>query len=250
MSTDIIYGPILNKFEPIDNKYYKWYINICRKKQLERGYIPHHAKPKGIYKHHIIPDSFYIESKRSQRRNVCNGWLFGNPDVKINLVFLTKREHLCCHKLLTKFYEGLAKAKMVYAYLITSSAEKDTLHAKDAASLMQIERTGAKASQETKTKMHLRMLGNTHNKGKKCSPETILKHKTKIPTQATFWLVVTPEGEQKIIFNLAEFCRLNKLDKTCMREIATLKRSMHKNWLCYKVDVILYVLMAVNNGLM
>ena len=70
-----------------------------------------------IEKHHIIPDSFYINRKREGN----GGWLSGNPSEISNLVFLTSREHYRCHWLLSLMtldditYHILAKVKMANA---------------------------------------------------------------------------------------------------------------------------------------
>lgn len=66
----------------IDNKYTKTYFNIIirAKSRILTGYTE---------KHHIIPECFYIESKRGS----TIGTLSGNPDDVSNLVELTAREH-------------------------------------------------------------------------------------------------------------------------------------------------------------
>ena len=113
--SNAIYGPIPDPHPPIQNKYYKWYINICRSKQKERGYFTQSKKPDNLTKHHIIPDCFYINSKRKRR----NRWLIGNPNTKINLVFLTDREHFLVHWILTKcFSNNVASQKVHNAFKI------------------------------------------------------------------------------------------------------------------------------------
>ena len=53
-------------------------------------------------KHHIMPDFMFIQRKRPGPR----GHLPGDPDSAENLVYLTAREHLLSHMLLTKIYKS------------------------------------------------------------------------------------------------------------------------------------------------
>lgn len=60
-------------------------------------------------RHHIVPASFFVNSKRKG----SHGWLEGNPDTKENIVLLTPEEHFLAHQLLAKIYpnnHGLIKA--------------------------------------------------------------------------------------------------------------------------------------------
>lgn len=93
---------------PIKNKYYLWYLSICQNQR---------KKTKGLVCHHIIPASFFKENDR----RVNNGWLDGNPNDKGNLTYLTEREHFIVHWLLCYCYEGLAKEKMIHAFMLMSS---------------------------------------------------------------------------------------------------------------------------------
>ena len=86
----------------LDNKYTKHYYEIINR-ALAR-------KLKGE-RHHIVPEAFYINRKRSGPA----GWLDGNPEIKSNKVDLTPREHFICHWLLLKMTEGQAKSICVYA---------------------------------------------------------------------------------------------------------------------------------------
>lgn len=94
---------------PLNNKYYKWYMNICFMNQQKRGYFSHHLKPNGLIGHHIDPKSFYIKYAK-------DGWKSTNPDIPNNLVFLTDKEHFLVHWLLCYCYQGLAKRKMCRAF--------------------------------------------------------------------------------------------------------------------------------------
>jgi hypothetical protein len=83
----------------IENKYTCWYYNIINSAKTRNIRNKKEAKTVIGYseKHHIIPKSL-------------NGL-----NVKENLIFLTAREHLICHLLLTKMVEGQDKIKMQYA---------------------------------------------------------------------------------------------------------------------------------------
>jgi hypothetical protein len=87
----------------LENKYKRCYYNIINKANqdiLDRstGYFE---------KHHIIPKSL------------------GGSNAKSNIVKLTAREHFLCHRLLTKFTEGIAKRKMWFALNFMLSANKN-----------------------------------------------------------------------------------------------------------------------------
>lgn len=122
----------------IHNKYSKWYFEIIEKakgRDLE-GYSE---------KHHIIPKSF------------------GGSDAKTNLVRLTAREHLICHRLLVKMTKGEYKHKMIYAIrrmVLTPDRYKVSSRVFEKIrtdySLML---TGRKRSEETKKKMSASMKG-------------------------------------------------------------------------------------------
>lgn len=107
-------------YAPIQNKYYRWYLSICKSKQLLNR---HKKNNDGLNKHHIIPDSFYIESKRKSK----NGWLEGNPDAPSNLVLLTDREHFIVHWILCKCYnKGLAYYKVCNAFNYMCKGDKNS----------------------------------------------------------------------------------------------------------------------------
>ena len=81
----------------IDNKYATYYNNVIGRAQTR-------ILPPEVYteEHHIIPKSFFA---------VRNGWLDGNPDSPGNLVLLTAREHIFCHRMLARMTHGDAKQK-------------------------------------------------------------------------------------------------------------------------------------------
>ena len=79
----------------INNKYYRWYLNIILKSSDIRikGKTEHH---------HILPKSIFPEYDNL----VEHSW---------NGVHLTYKEHIICHKLLFRITEGSNKSKMFYA---------------------------------------------------------------------------------------------------------------------------------------
>jgi hypothetical protein len=83
----------------IDNKYTKWYYNIILNAKSRNLLTKKDAKNALGYSecHHIIPRSL-------------NG-----SDAFENKVYLTAREHLICHLLLTKMVTGIGKSKMYFA---------------------------------------------------------------------------------------------------------------------------------------
>lgn len=87
----------------LNNKYYKWYINIIKKAQSENR----SKKEKIIYeKHHIKPRSL------------------GGKNYNSNLVYLTFKEHFICHLLLIKAVIPEHKMKMQYAFYKMSKSKK------------------------------------------------------------------------------------------------------------------------------
>ncbi len=51
-----------------------------------------------------------------------------------------------------------------------------------------------------------------------------------IEAQAKHWVFKTPEGEETKVYNLAEFCRKNDLDRSNMYRVHSGKANHHKNW--------------------
>lgn len=90
----------------IKNRYYIIYYEVVQR-GLQRSHTPSESKEK----HHIIPESFFIHRSRPGPK----GWLEGNPEDPKNIVFLTPREHVFCHKLLVKITQGKMKSKMQLA---------------------------------------------------------------------------------------------------------------------------------------
>ena len=97
----------------INNKYTVIYYKVIDRAR-SRGLIKPHER------HHVIPESFYVNSSR----NGPAGWLLGNPNDKNNLVWLTSREHFICHWLLVKMTVGIARRKMVLGLTKMQSTSK------------------------------------------------------------------------------------------------------------------------------
>ena len=83
------------------NKYFKWYFSIIEKRKINpytQGYCE---------VHHIIPKSM------------------GGSNKKVNLVYLTAREHFICHMLLFRMTDGRNKVKMSYALRLMATVENN-----------------------------------------------------------------------------------------------------------------------------
>jgi len=89
----------------INNKYSKIYFQIIYRAKLRT--LTEYSE-----KHHIVPESFYI----NRTRKGSSGWLDGDPNELSNIVSLTAREHFICHWLLIKMTSGEAKHKMIFAF--------------------------------------------------------------------------------------------------------------------------------------
>lgn len=89
------------KVRCVSNKYQCWYWSIIER--AERRGWKKNTSPVRVEAHHSVPKSIIKNNK---------------------VVFLTLREHLVCHILLTKFTQGTDKAKMVYSAMRMISYEK------------------------------------------------------------------------------------------------------------------------------
>lgn len=140
----------------LDNKYAKIYYNIVNRAKYRIRTADHEE-------HHIIPESFF----KIRIRKGTPGWLDGDSNSSDNLVYLTAKEHLMCHKLLPRFTVGLAKQKMSFALwgmthrsdqkINSSSYHKLRLEVKKT---LRDLRTGTKASEETKELHRISRKGN------------------------------------------------------------------------------------------
>lgn len=121
----------LNKLKALasQSKYTKWYIGIVLN-AIDRFKIDPTVKIEQnrrvaqkvlgkIDGHHIVPRS--IDATLA--------------DDVFNIVFLTKREHILIHRLLTKMLSGTNKDKMLFAYRRIIRRNKVTLTSKQAADL-------------------------------------------------------------------------------------------------------------------
>ncbi len=143
----------------LTNKYSRWYYNIINRAKL---------RTINSYKerHHIIPRSL------------------GGDNSKDNLVDLTAREHLICHRLLTKMTEGKNKQKMRLAVKFLAGRLKQKINVTsrmfesiriEAAKAHRTFQTGRVMSEETKQKLRQVNLGKKYGKR---SPETCQKIST------------------------------------------------------------------------
>jgi hypothetical protein len=70
-----------------------------------------------LEKHHVIPDSFFINNRAFRKTGKTTGWLEGDPNDSSNIVHLTYKEHIQCHLLLPNMVEKGSDAyrKMIAA---------------------------------------------------------------------------------------------------------------------------------------
>jgi len=74
----------------------------------------------------------------------------------------------------------------------------------------------------------IKIEGNKHY-----SPEGCLfvsKKENTIKAKAELFLIKSPLGEVKEIYNMSEFCRRNELNPSCMSEVIHGKQKNHKGW--------------------
>lgn len=99
-----------------DNKYTKWYISIVENAQKRASTKKQTIDLFGYCeKHHIVPESFYI----NRNRKGVKGFLDGDPEHKDNYTFLTPREHFISHMLLPKMIiNEQERTKMIFLHYI------------------------------------------------------------------------------------------------------------------------------------
>lgn len=118
------------KFEPLPNKYSRWYFSITkyRKNNIPCGYSENH---------HIHPECL------------------GGTRAKDNMVRLTAREHYICHLLLTKMLSGEPKKRMAYAFRCMHRMKKGMVRYLPGSYIYQITRAAINfsPSSETRAKM-------------------------------------------------------------------------------------------------
>lgn len=149
----------------IQNKYTKWYINICQN-SLNRYNDRNKAKEDFGYveSHHIVPRCFKIGGEKDQK----------------NIVHLKMREHFICHLLLTKMFESEYNKKMNYAFICFCNLHQ---HNKRKLSSIQYElyrkacksrqnSKGRICSEETKKKISIKRKGISNRKNYQHSEET------------------------------------------------------------------------------
>ena len=143
----------------IKNKYYRWYYQIIDKAR-KRG-VSRSGFTNNVYyeKHHITPRSL------------------GGSDAFWNVTYLTYKEHILAHWILTKILTGKARMKMLSALSYMTAINADNKEGRVppiwlcvlAMEAARIASVGRKVSSETKTKLRV------FNLGKKASSETKAK---------------------------------------------------------------------------
>lgn len=106
----------------IQNKYTKWYIQICKNSQLRASSRKEAKSILGFTEaHHILPKSF----------GLC-----GTKDSS-NLAYLTTKEHFIVHHLATKMFDNNFKFKMIEALAQFKQGRAEKLNANQIAIIMQ-----------------------------------------------------------------------------------------------------------------
>jgi hypothetical protein len=183
----------------IDNKYKKWYFTI-----INRAF----KRSLTIYeKHHIIPRSL------------------GGSNEKLNIVKLSPREHIICHRLLTKMTEGEYLIKMRYAFWGMSG---NNIHCNRNLSSKQYEYARICIQKNLKNKTYEERYGKKHaeqiRKKQSDSAKGISKPwagsnglhpKTGENRHAKVWHITTPDGiEVRLIgAEFTKFCNDHNLSK-------------------------------------
>lgn len=106
---------LTNNHPFINNKYTFTYFRIVARASGR-------TKSTGVIyeRHHIIPESFFI----NRTRRGPSGTIPGNPNAHTNLVWLTPKEHFITHKLLIKMTHSVYRTKMVYALWLMTHTYK------------------------------------------------------------------------------------------------------------------------------
>lgn len=176
-----------------------------------------------LHKHHIIP-------KHS-----------GGTDDPSNIVELTVEEHAEAHRLLYEKYgkkedeiawKGLSgiigKEEIVYQLSLLGSknakrlrGEKHPFYGKkrpEHSALM-------KGKKVNRTKEHQEKLNN------RFTEEYLRKVSDSISRK---WLIITPDGQEILVKNMADFCRQNNLHRGSMSQLAKYNKP-YKGYYCKKV---------------
>ena len=249
-------------FEPLQNKYTKWYFNIINNRLMNPidGYIE---------RHHIHPESL------------------GGSNAKENIVALTAREHYICHLLLTRMLTGKAKKSMHFAFYSMQRKKEGMERYVPNSHIYEIVRKkiDRTPSDETRKKMseaqknrpplsdegrenlsksvkasytpELRQKRSEQFKGRVFSEETLAKmsvSKTGVKRSeesrkkqgdsirgennhnARCWVLLTPDNQIIRVLNMTEFCEQNNLNYFSLRNRAYFKdrrpisRGPSKGW--------------------
>jgi len=174
------------------NKYTKWYFSI-----INRSNSNHEI----VEKHHIIPKSL------------------GRSNRKENIVCLTPKEHFVCHWLLTKMTFGENRKKMCYAFWSMTRKNKNLyrscscLEYSTARKYFVSIRKG-KTHEEIYGKEKAEAIKKSLSKSHKGLPKPhAIYNLPKENMSSKIWHITFPDGKEKIIKNLAEFCRNHNLNQ-------------------------------------
>lgn len=204
----------------LDNKYTKWYFNLIENAEKRNW----NKKTSNCYveKHHTVPKS-----------------IIDNDTV----VYLTAKEHLICHLLLTKMLLGKNKWKMQRA-LWNMSHTRDiklnsslyesirTEYSKNCSKFMSgknnpsygISKKGIKVhSEQHKQLLRERMTGKNNPMYGKEYPIQLIEQRCK---DYSFCF----DGQLVEIHNLRKFCRDNMLDQGAMTRVNNNKQISHKGY--------------------
>ena len=237
--SNAIYGPIPNPYPPIQNKYYKWYISFCRSKQKERGLFSWYSsrKFKKLTCHHIIPKCLFVK---------YGGLLNENPNIKENIVLLTNKEHFICHKLLTKFYSGIAHQKMCLSFNLMCGGDKTSIHYDLARKLLSESMLGknhpnykkspknkGKPNPEHSKRMRGKMVGKLNPMYGRKGELNPMYGKHNITKRSKTWKLISPLNEEFIFPTLPKnFLKEHNLNPGGFYQIINGKSKHHKGWTC------------------
>jgi hypothetical protein len=254
----------MNKFIKIiqeishPNKYTKWYINIINNPDLSDK----------TENHHIVPDCLFI----NRTRKGPPGFVDDNPNDPENIVKLSLRQHFIVHMLLPKmiidknygFRLTSAIAKLMNNTVnsrtyktakkfLTNYSYAKTDESRERASKFMTEYYSSEEGRDFLDKkaeiQRTTMVGEGNpmfgkesgfkNKSHSEEFKTKLKnktgenhHRTNVPGRTKEYEITTPTGETFIVNNLSKFCKENDLNISGMSEVASGKRSNHRNYKC------------------
>jgi len=218
----------------IENKYYKWYINI-----IENARNRNLSNEVKFEIHHILPKSM------------------GGSNNSENLIKLTLKEHWICHRLLVKFLEDPKDIKKMYnALWMMLQKDYRKVNAriyKEIKESIEPWNKGTKGSYPypNKTPEHVKVYLKNLHKNKKRSKEDIIKMKEgwekrkekgytawnkgkSIPgTRNIKCKFISPEGNEFVYNSQKEGCKEHNLPTSKISEVKNGKLPHYKGWKVY-----------------